>query len=184
MNPELTHLMARARYAEMRRVADLGPRRPAANGGPGCESQVTLRCAGPADEPALLRLAELDSATAAETSDHRRASPSESCSRRSRSGTVERSPTHSSRLPRWLSLLIARARQIEADGRPAKSLGPGPPAGVARGFVDARARVSRARSRRSWFRCRRRARSGPSRDPSRWRRSRPTRSPGRPGWPC
>jgi hypothetical protein len=121
MNPELTHLMARARYAEMRRVANPGraARRPAAD--PGCESQVTLRCAGPADEPALLRLAELDSARplshpviVAESFGKLLAAHSLR-DRRTVADPFE--PTAA-----LVDLLIARARQIEADGVPAKSL--------------------------------------------------------------
>jgi hypothetical protein len=121
MNPELTHLMARARYAEMRRVADQSraARRPMAD--PGCESQVTLRCAGPADEPALLRLAELDSARplrhpviVAESFGQLLAAHSLR-DRRTVADPFE--PTAP-----LVDLLIARARQIETDGVPAKSL--------------------------------------------------------------
>jgi hypothetical protein len=121
MNPELTHLMARARYAEMRRVADpgRGAQRPAAN--PGCESQVTLRYAGPADQLALLRLAELDSARplsdpviVAESFGKMVAALSLR-DRRTVADPFE--PTAA-----LVDLLIARARQLEADGVSAKSL--------------------------------------------------------------
>jgi hypothetical protein len=121
MDPELTHLMARARYAEMRRVADPGDaaRRPTAN--PVGESQVTLRCAGPADEPALLRLAELDSARplrhpiiVAESFGRLLAAHSLR-DRRTVADPFE--PTAA-----LVDLLIARARQIEADGVSAKPL--------------------------------------------------------------
>lgn len=120
MNPELTHLMARARYAEMRRVAELGraARRPSAD--PGCQSHVTLRCAGPADELALLRLAELDSARllrhpiiVAESFGKLVAALSLR-DRRTIADPFE--PTAA-----IVRLLIARADQIEADAVPAKS---------------------------------------------------------------
>jgi hypothetical protein len=62
MNPELTHLMARARIAEMQCAA--GP--PRAGRWRSIDqteqTHVTLRLALPGDEPALIRLAELDSA--------------------------------------------------------------------------------------------------------------------------
>src|SRR5215472_3336717 len=62
MNPELTYLMARARIAEMQRAT--GPHRAAKQRSVDQVEQthVTLRLAGPGDELALIRLAELDSA--------------------------------------------------------------------------------------------------------------------------
>lgn len=62
MNPELTHLMARARLAELRRAADHARDARPRPADPYERAPVAIRLAEAADEPALLRLAELDSA--------------------------------------------------------------------------------------------------------------------------
>ena len=66
MNPELTHLMARARVADMYRVAARAAGSGRTSGrlaeGPSEHTQVTLRLARAEDHLTLIRLAQLDSA--------------------------------------------------------------------------------------------------------------------------
>jgi hypothetical protein len=120
MNPELTHLMARARLAELRRIADVDRAVRQRSADPYVQTQVAIRLAEAADEPTLLRLAELDSARPL-------THPiivAESCGKLVAALALEdRSAVADPFEPTaaLLELLLVRADQIEADraaGRP------------------------------------------------------------------